>query len=200
MPVGVFADSLFYFTDYWHPQSLFDIKILGRALYLESMVYGGLFGGIISIAYQVLCGVEVKKQNDIGMWGRELYIVVLLLSISVVVWYAGVNSIYATAFGAIITTLACLIYRRDLIWPAFWSGVIASGTMFIFYTLTFLFVGNAQDILLGPTTWLLSGSTLDVRLYGVPVTELVWGFSIGALIGISSSFVRNRYFMPSLRQ
>ena len=54
--------------------------------------------------------------------------------------------------------------------------------LFAVYAAGFLLSTNTEFVL--QNIWLLYGTSLDMRIVGVPLTELLWGLAFGALAAI----------------
>lgn len=191
--VGALVDSFIYFLDYWHPMSVFTIQLGSITLFPESFIYGGMFGGIAAVAYQIASRKTPAKQGVPGKWTRAITCASLFLAVSLSLWHIGLNSIFATALGALSLSIFITRERPDLIGPSLWSGLIMSGMMFAFYVLVFTLIGNGHEIFEGPT-WLLHKTTFDIRIAHVPLTELFWGFCAGSSLSVFYSYLRTGRF------
>jgi hypothetical protein len=80
---------------------------------------------------------------------------------------------------------------RDLIKNSIISGLGTAGIMFVCYSLVFTLVSNTDEIF--KQGWLIYGSNLDIRLFGnIPLTEMIWGFTMGFVIGPLYEFVHQK--------
>ncbi|HVV38751.1 MAG TPA: lycopene cyclase domain-containing protein [Candidatus Paceibacterota bacterium] len=190
--VGVIADSFLYFNDYWRPQSIAPLHIGVFSIYPESMLFGGAFAGIAAVIYQVVSKQSSTPAHIERVWQRRAIVLGVFIAVTILLLSAGLNSIYATALGA-LTVVATIVYvRRDLLVPALASGALSACIMFCFYFIIVHGVANSEEWC--RSIWLLYGTPFGARFVGIPLTELVWGFSAGAAIGILHKFIHRIQF------
>ena len=91
------------------------------------------------------------------------------------------------------------IARKDLIFPSVMSGLLFMAFVFSAYTLTYYSFPNVESGL--SRIWYLYQTPLGARLLHIPITELVWSFSVGTSIGIFSQYTSGSglvgYFPPT---
>ncbi|OGG53537.1 hypothetical protein A2851_03785 [Candidatus Kaiserbacteria bacterium RIFCSPHIGHO2_01_FULL_53_29] len=192
---GVVVENLFYFHDYWRPQGISAFHIGTFVIYPEFILFGGSLGGIAATAYQVCFRTTLIGSEKAHVKSRIVFVTAVFFATTLLAWQAGINSIFATSLGAVAISLGVVYIRRDLLVPAFMSGILTLGVMVVSYTIFLLAIGNIEEI--GQRAWLLYGSDLDIRLLGIPITELVWGFSVGSAIGILRAFMHDAHFSPN---
>ena len=191
--VGVFVENILYFGDYWKPESVWGVYIGSFAIFPEFILFGGSFAGIAAVVYQVVFRKETKRIITAGKTRRQLAVLTIFLLVTAFLSMSGVNSIYATAGGALAVTALISILRRDLFVPATLSGLLTAGIMFSFYSIGVHTVGNIEQLF--KEIWLLYDTDLGFRLMGIPITELVWGFAVGSAVGVLYKFASGFKFL-----
>lgn len=163
----------FYLQDYWQPRYWFPASIK-----FEDFLAGFFLGGISAVGYEVIwrrhhsCACDLKTT-----WVLPLATAVGLISLIGLFHGLGVNSIYASILSFLLTAGIILTSRRDL-WPAaVGSGLTLAAVMFIFYLIyQRIYPGIIQS-------WWRLKNISGILLLGVPIEELVWGFSWGLVAG-----------------
>lgn len=182
MPLGPLSE-LFYFHDYWRPESIFPILVGPLPIYIEDLLWGFFAaGGIASVIYEVVFRKALrKKKQRINTTVSFSLTACISTAIFLGLFLIGVPSIFASSIAFLIFALFIFHARRDLFLDALYSGFLFSGVMFISYLIVFNVVANTDAIL--RQGWLLQGSVFDIRILGIPLTELIWGFSWGMMVG-----------------
>lgn len=189
IPLGTLTEIL-YFQDYWKPQSVFQLSVGPIWLLLEDFIFMFAISGIGAVMYEILFHKRIakKKKNFHKKYGLITIILVSILS-TLALFYLGINSIFATSIGFVIFAFFIILQRRDLLADSLLSGLCVMITMFAGYTILYNFVTNAEE--LGKQIWLLYGTSLDKRIFNIPITEMVWGFSLGMFVGPLYAFIKN---------
>src|SRR5205823_5106235 len=105
-------------------------------------------------------------------------------------------SIFSTSVACIAFALLIVSQRKDLLVNSLFSGLGVMIIMFASYIFLFyVVISNGNQIL--NEVWLLAGSRLDIRLLGIPLTELFWGFSWGMMVGPLYEFVKRLGYKKS---
>ncbi|MCX6735612.1 MAG: lycopene cyclase domain-containing protein [Candidatus Parcubacteria bacterium] len=173
--------ELAYFSDYWHPLSVWSGNLFSVPILLEDVLFGFAFGGIASVLFELLSKDKVfvaVKQNYIFF--RIFITDMLPFAAFLLFWFIGINSIFATAFAALFGTAIIICQRKDLVKNALGSGFIVAATMFLCYEIVFTLTANQEMLLV--RGWFIHGTSFDVRFLGIPLTELFWGFAFGTFI------------------
>ena len=106
----------------------------------------------------------------------------MFYAITLGLWFGGVNSAYATSVAALVCGIF-LVYRlRVPLTHALLAGVTMALMMFVIYAAGFIMSENTESVL--KEIWFLYDSPLGARIFGVPLTQLMWAFCFGFLVSI----------------
>ena len=179
--LGGTISELLYFQDYWKPASILFKNIGPIRILLEDFLFAFSAAGIGSVIYDAILRKEFvisARTNNIIAF---LSVAIIAVSISFIMFILGINSIFATSIGMLVATLYILIQRKDLLPVSLLNGLFTACIMFIFYSILFNVVKNADELF--RQGWLIYKTPLDIRILGIPLTEIIWGFVWGALLG-----------------
>ncbi len=180
-PVATIYEIL-YFQDYWNPGSILSFNIGSIRILLEDFLFFFAFSGISAVIYEVIFNkrlLEIKKSINIEIAIASVIGIGILVSYSL--FLTGTNSIFATSIGFITIAMFVISQRRDLLLNSLVSGLAMMVIMFIIYAVGFNLVTNTEHIL--QQIWHLYKTSLGVRIWRIPITEMVWGFSAGMFFG-----------------
>ena len=187
-PAGPILEIL-YFHDYWLPESVLYSSLFSHLVMLEDVMFMFWIGGIGAVVYEALMKryagqIKNKIHYPIGL--------PLILAMAVIIclglFYRGVNSIFASSFAFLVGAALIVSQRKDLLINSLASGLAVMLIMFCSYLLGRIIFINAEEILW--QAWFLYGSSLGATVLGIPLTEMVWGFSWGALAGPLYEFAK----------
>lgn len=188
VPLGPLSELL-YFRDYWLPESILPIHLGTFPLMIEDVLFAFAIGGIGSVIYEVLLRKHLTKTGPAMPYHiRPLVVAGLGVTAMFLLLSIGLNSIYASSLGFVVVALLILAQRRDLLGDAVGSGIGVMLVMFLSYFLIFNLASNTEEIF--KQGWIIYGTALDVRLWGIPVTEMVWGFTWGLVAGPLYEFLK----------
>lgn len=169
----------FYLQDYWQPEYWFP-----ASWRVEDFLAGFFLGGISAVGYEVIW----RKKYQCACQLRTTWVLplVAILGLGLLVWLfhgLGLNSIYASMIAFVAAAGFMLLFRPELVKPALGSGLVLAGVMFIFYLVyQQLYPGIIEQ-------WWRLEALSGIRLWGVPMEELLWGFSWGLIGGSLYEFV-----------
>lgn len=189
IPLGTLTEIL-YFQDYWRPRSIFRASVGPVWLLLEDFLFVFAISGIGAVMYEILFHKRIakKKKNFHKKYGlATLTIISVLLTLAL--FYLGINSIFATSIGFIAFAFFIILQRHDLLADSLLSGFCVMVVMFLGYTILYNFITNSEELI--KQQWLLSDTSLDKRIFNIPFTEMVWGFSAGMFVGPLYAFIKN---------
>lgn len=187
MPLGPISEIL-YFQDYWTPPSVLFLSVGPFALLVEDLLFIFSIGGIASVIYKVIFRKKLSKLPEVSI--HKVGLPIIFISASLVTfllfWY-GLNSIFATSVGFVLAALWIIGQRKDLFTDSLVSGFCVMLVMFISYFFLFNVISNSENLV--EQGWLIYHTSFDIRLFNIPMTEMVWGFSWGMLVGPLYEFV-----------
>jgi len=179
LPLGSISEII-YFRDYWLPNGVWPMYFGVLPIFIEDFIFSLSIGGIGAVVYESL----IKRKQVRSRVHKHISIVVIAVIFSIVslgLIKLGFNSIYATSIGFFISALLILAQRRDLFLDSIFSGLAVMIIMFLSYLILFNLTSNIGELY--KKIWLLYGTPLDMRLFNIPMTEMVWGFTWGMLVG-----------------
>ena len=162
---------------YWSPFTIFNLA-RRTGFDLESVLFSFAIGGIVFAAYELLfhvAPVETIGAERHSRRHRHHTLAVLLgpLLFGVLIFTTRLNPIYSSAIALIAGFFATLYCRRDL-----WLKMIVSGGLFFaiyffaFVIFNLAFPGYVE------AAWNLKAIS-GIRLMGVPLEEMMFGFTFG---------------------
>lgn len=181
-PLGTISEFVFYFKDYWIPESILSFSIGPASILLEDFLFAFCIGGIGGVIYEVFFYKKISKLKRPIHKILELPAIVTISGLAAYLLFLfGVNSIFATSAGFVICALLIISQRRDLLLNSLLSGVAVMSVMFFSYIILYNSILNVEE--LARQGWLLYGTSLDIRIFNIPATEMVWGFAWGMVAG-----------------
>ena len=178
---SIFAPlALIYLPDYWSPAHIFGNFPLG----IEDYIFAGSIAGIGAVIYEAVVGrvhtlCECRKQDPRWLLSITGVAVAILLFFTLVL---RLNSIYSS-YVAFLLIFAYIIWRRrDLFWQAMASGMAVALVMMIFYQ---IWIFMYPDII---HHWWKLENISGIFILGVPLEEIIWGFSWGIVGGTIYEF------------
>lgn len=188
--------EIFYFKDYWMPESIFPIFLGKFPLMIEDLFFGFAIGGISAVIYEIAFRKKLSRVSVSSKYVvKTAYVALLFVIVLLGLLGYGINSIYASAVAFVASAMIVIFIRHDLFKNALFSGIGVMFVMFLSYLFLYgIFVSNAEELL--KQGWLLHGSSLDTRAFGIPVTEMVWGFAWGFFAGPWYEFVNRKKNLP----
>lgn len=172
MPLGPISES-FHIMDYWQPTT-----ITGTGVGPEDIAIAFLIGGISAVLYEFMYQTRPERAPKPGVLTLVFVSYVVGAGIMYFGYLLGLPSIVATYTLLALFAIVPLILRPRLIRNALLSGVAFMTFLFLFYKLFFWMYPGIVD------AWWFGAS--GVRLLGVPVEEIGWGFLWGVVAGVGS--------------
>jgi len=172
--------EIFYFHDYWRPMTVFGLA--------KPSIEDALFGFAIT-CLAITIYPALTHSSFVHNQKPRRRLLVGLLAAAFVCMVLGTfllrfNSIFVSASLFFLLAIIILVMRRDLIPLAMWS--CAAMTVYIF--LVYLIMFAVLDPQFWDKYWLLAHTRLDVRLLGIPLTELLWYISQAFIISVMYPF------------
>lgn len=173
-----------YFRDYWQPMLLWRFHPLIGGL--EDVLFGFAIGGIAAVLYEEILGQRLERRERKQNWILLAFASIGLFSMVIFNNVLGINSIFASCIGFLLTSLVILRFRPDLLRNALLSGLFLAGVMFAFYFFYFsFFLDYAREI------FLLHSEPWAIWIFGrIPLTEMLWAVCWGMVGGPLYEFWR----------
>lgn len=191
VPLGPLSEFL-YFRDYWNPPTILSTSLWLIPIYIEDIIFAFTIGGISSVIYEAVFKKSlVRSLKPIHKRVRLLVIFLIAFLTMIVLLKIGVNSIYASSIAFLILALFMIVQRHDLLSDAIVSGFAVMVTMFIAYTALYYFVTPTLAEQYLSQGWYLHQTSLSTRLFNIPLTEMIWGFSWGMAGGPLYEYIKN---------
>jgi hypothetical protein len=180
IPLGPIIEIL-YFQDYWHPLSVCEISLGSFRILFEDIAFVFFFTGLTGM----LAHVSGKTIVNPELKAKKSYLIgigIVSMLISVPFFWLGLNSILATSLGFLCIAAMITMRKKETVIYAPLCGLLTALTMFVVYVIQFHFVVNSEELI--KSTWLLYDKPiLGIRLLKVPLTEIIWGFAWGNMVG-----------------
>ncbi len=185
--VGLVSE-LFYFRDYWRPQTLVGTGKISP----EDFVFGFTITALSVVIYPLLARktfVKSDKPNRRNLYA--IFFVCGLIALLVFNIHLGINSIFVSSVAFLCFSIIIVSTRRDLLKPSLFSAVALTSVVICIYIFLFDFISpNFWN-----NYWLLANTKWNIKLFGnVPLTEVIWYFSWTSLASVSYPFVSGKVF------
>lgn len=184
------TEFLFY-PSYWEPAFLFD---LGRHIGfgIEDIIFVTGLAAFTTTAYACACKRAYAPLGSIAFRScciRALWLFGLTGALLLVLLEAGIPVIYSSCLVMAAAALAVFLQRPDLIVPSLLGGGISAATYFMLCLVaTGLMPGIFKNI------W-HTEKFLNIFITGVPLEELLYGFSSGFVATAFYPYVYGRRFI-----
>lgn len=186
-PLGL-TEPLFY-PEYWSPPTLF---ALGEnyGFDVESILFSFAVGGLASSLYELGSSTKAQPMTSDHKFGRRHRFHLLALISPVLVFAlleltTSLNSIYTASMGLLFGAVSTVACRIDLLSGAVKGAGIFSVFYFVFFSAMNWSHPNFVDLYWNNPA--ISG----LRVFGVPVEELLFASTLGALWSV---FYEHRYW------
>lgn len=170
--IASLAMAFFWTSDWWRPQTLTSTRIG-----IEDFILGFSNGGIASVIYLRVFNKKFYESNH----KSTVYSLTILSLMSFITFWAlydllNFNSFSAWAISATVFSIVLINTRRDLFKPCLINGLLMVLVAVPLYYLSKILVPEALK------TFYLFPLQPDIRLYGVPIQELIFYFVFGFMI------------------
>jgi hypothetical protein len=180
--------QIWWTVDWWHP-----LTLTGTRVGIEDFFTGFGAGGVMMVIYQVFFSKKITfpklKTYPIA---RILFSVIVLLTIEVLIYYAGLTSFESFTLMVWLGTIFMWTTRRDLIVPSIWSGVLTMICILPAYYVTILTVPGWVS-----ATYYFNHLPTSMLITGIPIVELIFWLTAGSFIGILGAFTRSGKFVTN---
>jgi len=173
--------QLIYTKDYWKPE-LFSNQTIG----IEDFLFGFFIAGIAASIYEGVYGKRFAKrtQRDTNWFVNFAMLVTVVFGTFLILTLStNVNSIYASMVSFLVGTSIIFFKRRDLAKDMLFSGLFLAIFGLISYT---ILLAVYPDLI---TKWWFMNNISGVFVLGIPIEEIMWGFTGGMFIGPFYEFI-----------
>ncbi len=188
-PVAPISQILFFAKDYWSPEYVLPIKILGAYVGIEEILFGFFIGGIGSVFYEIV----FARKHDVGRKRtlETILIVAGMIILFLILKRLGINTIWASITPLFISSVVLLFIDKDLRRDSLMSAVLMVFMILIVYVAWLKIYPDAINRL-----WVQDGLS-GVAFAKIPIEEIVWFFAWGMFSGVVYEFWINvdRYKM-----
>jgi len=175
MPFGL-TEPLFV-PEYWNPPSLFNLAEK-TGFDIESLIFTFAIGGIGSVLYKLIFKTvnEPFHVSERGKKRHMLHFYSFLLPPAVFLLLAfstNLNHIYCGSISLFVGAVAAVFCRPDLKYKIGIGG-------FLFVVLYFFFFESLITVYPNYVSQVWNFTSIsDARIFRVPITEVMWGFTFG---------------------
>lgn len=184
--------NILFVPQYWMPPSLFDLDQRIR-VGIEDVLWAAAVGGIASVIAEILLKGKLSAIRK-GPRKRHYtpFVVVIVVFIALEFWRPGktmYNTIVAFAIGALVIAFL----RRDLV-PSMLVGALSFTFLYfaLFLCFLFLYPEFVQRYYNVP-------NLLGIYVLGVPVEELLFAATGGAIWSVAYEYVQGYRLEPAIR-
>jgi hypothetical protein len=182
-PLAPLTDFLWFYHDYWRPEYAVSFKVGQVTLGIESLLFAFLSGGIAGVVYEAV----FRKRHQFGKPRSAVAITMILsgLIIMAILINLGLNSIWASSFALLIVASIIVLIDKDLVKDAVFSGVLMTLLITIFYVVWLTIYPEVIQ-----RFWVVEALS-GIRLWKIPIEELIWFFAAGMTGGVFYEFWLN---------
>jgi hypothetical protein len=181
-PAAVIAE-LWHLQDYWSPTYVAQLKIVTlRFGGVEDYAFGFALVGISAGVFEASAlrqGLPVLPRVSLPAYLRMAGLGFIGLSLMVVITtFLHLRSIHTAIVATTLTALLMFVLRPEVVPRALLTALAFAGCFWFFYAgiMMPLYPGMIDAL------WIPHGN-LGIRLGGVPIEEIVWGFSASLFAG-----------------
>ncbi|SIN77181.1 lycopene cyclase domain-containing protein [Algoriphagus halophilus] len=185
--MGMVAE-VWYFRDYWRPPTLFGEGIVG----IEDYIIGFALFGVGGYIHSSFTKKEIDYSRQTKAKNREFFYMFLIACASLTVFSIGfgIHSGYVTFLTFFILSVYIWIQRPDLIELSLISAFATLGITLLIYYINFNW--------LFPHFWdtygMLDAPILGVKVFNIPLSEMLWHFSWAMLCSMFRGYRNGVYY------
>lgn len=187
-----FSEFLFY-PEYWEPTFLFNLAdTIGFGV--EDFIFVIALASFTTTGYAFVFKKSLRIIETLSRTRIVIRIAIVFgttFALVALVYVLSIPMIFGACAAMIIVAGLMCVSRKDLILPAFFGGVIAALVYFILCVIYALIYPGVFK-----TIWNTQVLT-NIFIAGVPIEELLYGFTSGAAAVILIPFVRGMRYVDS---
>ena len=182
--------SLLFVPQYWTAPSLFDLDLKIR-VGIEDVLWAAVVGGIASVIAEILLTERLAKMRGLPRKRHFApFVVVVVVFIALEFWHPGktiYNTIVAFAFGALL-----IAYLRSDLVPSMLVGALSFTVLY--FALFLIFLAFYPDFI---HRYYNIPNLLGIYIHGVPIEELLFAGTGGAIWSIAYEYVQGYRLEPA---
>jgi len=184
--------SFLFVPQYWTPPSLFDLDTRFR-VGIEDFLWAGAVGGIASVVGEIFLKEKLAARRKEHRKKHYAPFIVMLVVFLILDFFYPTKNIYSTAIAFAVCAIVVAFLRSDLI-PTMFVGASVFTVLYFLLFVYFLvlypgFIDRYYNL---PN---ISG----IRLLGVPIEELMFAASGGAVWSVAYEYFQGYRFAPGQR-
>ena len=184
--------SFLFVPQYWRPPSLFDLDARFR-VGIEDFLWAGAVGGIASVVGEMFLKERLAVRRKQPRKKHYAPFIVMLVVFLVLWFWHPHKNIYNTAIAFAVCALVVAFLRSDLILTMF----VGAGVFTLLYFALFLyFLALYPDFV--PRYYNVP-NLLGIYAAGVPIEELLFAASGGAVWSVAYEYLQGYRFAPGQR-
>lgn len=185
--MGIVAE-VWYFRDYWRPPTLFGEGIVG----IEDYIIGFALFGVGGYIHSSFTKKEIDYSRQTKAKNREFFYLFLIACASLTVFSIGfgIHSGYVTFLTFFILSIYIWIQRPDLIRLSLISAFATLGITLLIYFINF----NVLFPHFWDTYGMLDAPILGVKVFNIPLSEMLWHFSWAMLCSMFRGYRNGVYY------
>lgn len=181
-----------FLPQYWTPPSLFDLDARIR-VGIEDFLWAGAVGGIASVVGEIVLKERLAARRKQPR-KKHYAPFVVMLGVFLILWFIQPNkNIYSTAIAFAVCAVVVAFLRSDLI-P---TMLVGAAVFTILYFLLFVYFLTLYPGFIDRYYNLPNIS--GIRVLGVPIEELMFAASGGAVWSVAYEYFQGYRFAPGQR-
>jgi hypothetical protein len=183
--------NILFVPQYWTPPSLFNLDQKIR-VGIEDFLWAAAVGGIASVIAEILLRERLTAMRSVARQRHYApFVVVVLVFLPLEIWHPG-KTIYNTIIAFAVGALVIAFLRSDLV-PSMLVGALSFAALYFALFLIFLalypeFVQRYYNI----------PNLLGIYVLGVPIEELLFAASGGAIWSVAYEYVQGYRLEPTI--
>ena len=183
-PLAPISQIFFFSKDYWNPEYVFAITVMGTPVGIEEPLFAFFVGGIGAVCFEVVRKRHPRYSNKSRILLSTLLLIFTALTFLILKSF-DLNTVWASTYSLLIGAMLMVLIDRDLIRDAIFSGVFFVLIAYIIYFALLILDPNIFNTLWLPDAF---GNNWFLK---VPLEESLWFLAWGAFSGILYEFYHN---------